>query len=105
MHQAAECITDQLCGCVCMRAYVRACMRACVHMCVCVCVRAYVRACVRVCVHACICVCVHCVCVHCVCVCPRVCGQFLMGIHYIAILYRNILLGKFFTKAGSVVLE
>ena len=83
MHQAVECITDQLCVCVyvCVCAYVR----TCVH----VRVREYVCACVRV------CVCAMCVCVQCVCVCPRVCGQFLMGnIHYIAILYsRNILLG------------
>ena len=49
---------------VCVHAYVRTCVRACVHACVCVracmrvcaCVRACVcvRACMRACVHACV---------------------------------------------------
>ncbi len=42
--------------CVCARARVRGCARACVRVCVCVCARA--RACVRMYVRACVCVCV-----------------------------------------------
>ena len=59
--------------CVCVRAYVRACMHVCVRACVCdmrVCVRACMCACVT-CVYASVCACV-CVCV-CVCACVRAC--------------------------------
>ena len=58
-----------VCGCVCMRAYVCACVcvracvregRVCVWVCLCACMRAYVCACVcvRACVRA-VCLCAH----------------------------------------------
>ena len=42
------------CVCVCMRACVRACVRTCVRVCVCVCVRARARVCCVLFVFACV---------------------------------------------------
>ena len=80
IHTCTHMLHTAMYRCVCVHAYVHACM------CVCMCVCVHVCACVHMCVCVCVFLCVHtCVCV-CECVCVRACVRACMHVLTICII-------------------